>query len=309
MARLKTSVVILTAMLHLGPATQALQAQAVSVDAARELYASAAYDDSLRMLETLLAGNPSREERQTVGLYRILCLIAVGRSAEAEQAIELLITQDPRYRPALDDLSPRMRTALTDARKRLLPAVVQQHYRDAKAAYDRQDFAASAAAFALVLELMGDPGFAEAAAQPPLSDLRTLAMGFQDLSIKALAPPPPPPVAAPVVVESRPAAPVRDFRRLYTAEDADVVPPTPVRQSLPPFSGRLAGQATGVIDVLINAMGAVEKATLRAPIDPRYDSQLVSAAQRWQYKPATVEGVPVKFMKSVQVNLTGAAGR
>jgi hypothetical protein len=108
-----------------------------------------------------------------------------------------------------------------------------------------------------------------------------------------------------VIVAAPPPAPVRDFRRIHTIEDADVVVPTPVKQSFPPFTGRLATGTTGIIDVLIDAMGAVERATLRVPIDPRYDAQLLSAAQRWQYRPATVEGVPVKFLKSVQVNLTG----
>jgi TonB family protein len=304
------ALVVTTTNRELAAQASSLVTQAGSLAAARELYVSAAYDESLKMLEALLAGSPTREERQSIGLYRILCLIAVGRAGEAEQAIESLITQDPLYRPALDDLSPRMRTAITDARKRLLPVVIQQRYREAKTAYDRQEFATAASAFGVVLEVLADPGIADAAAQPPLSDLRTLATGFHDLSVKAAAPPPPPaPLPAPapvVVVAAPPAAPARDFRRVYTSEDADVILPIAVKQALPPFAGRLGTPATGVIEVLINAMGTVEKATLLAPIDPRYDQQLVSAAQRWQYKPATVEGVPVKFRKSVQVNLQGA---
>ena len=289
-----------------GTTGQALRAQGTSVSAARELYASAAYEESLRMLDALQAGGPSREDRQTIGLYRILCLVAVGRSGEAEQALEMLVMQEPLYRPAMDDLSPRIRATFTDARKRLLPVIIQQQYRDAKVAYDRQQFAAAASSFALVLQELADPVIADLAAQPPLADLRTLATGFHDLSVEAAAPPPPPPPApAPVVVAAPPPAPVRDFRRVYTIDDADVVLPTLVKQSFPPFTGRLANGTTGIIDVLIDAMGTVEKATLRVPVDPRYDAQLLAAAQRWQYRPATVEGVPVKFLKSVQVNLTG----
>jgi hypothetical protein len=284
-------------------AYQELQAQ-VSVAAARELYASAAYEDALKMLEQLHRGNQAREERQAVGLYRILCLVAVGRAAEADQALETLVAQEPLYRPSTDDLSPRMRTAFSEARKRLLPSIIQQQYRDAKAAYDRQDHAAAASAFAQVLEGLRDPEIAHAAAQPPLSDLKTLALGFHDLSVKASAPPPPLPAPAPIVVTAAPAAPpTRDYRRTYTVDDEGVVLPTPVKQSFPRFAGKVPNAATGVIDILINAMGVVESATLRVRVDPRYDNQLVAAAQRWQYKPATVEGVPVKFLKSVQVNL------
>jgi TonB family protein len=196
-----------------------------------------------------------------------------------------------------------MRTAFSEARKRLLPSIIQQQYRDAKAAYDREEHKAAAAAFAQVLDGLADPEIAHAAAQPPLSDLQTLARGFHDLSVEAAAPPPPLPAAAPIVIAAPVAPPARDFRRTYTIDDRDVVIPTPIRQTLPRFAGRVSAAASGVIEVLINAMGTVESATLRAPIDPRYDHQLLTAAQRWQYKPATVEGVPVKFLKTVQVNL------
>ena len=47
------------------------------------------------------------------------------------------------------------------------------------------------------------------------------------------------------------------------------MPPAVVRQSLPAFAGRVLGDATGIIDVVIDAMGGVEKATIRASIDPR----------------------------------------
>jgi hypothetical protein len=286
-----------------GPASQDLHA-AASVAAARELYTSAAYEDALKMLEELGAGAQTREDRRAIGLYRILCLVAVGRTAEADQALETLVSQEPLYRPPTDDLSPRMRTAFSEARKRLLPSIIQQQYRDAKAAYDREEHAAAAAAFAQVLAGLDDPEIAQAAAQPPLSDLRTLAKGFRDLSVEAAAPPPPLPAATPIVVTAPAAVPARDFRRTYTIDDRDVVVPTPIRQSVPRFAGRVPAASSGIIDVLINAMGTVESATLRIPIDPRYDNQLVAAAQRWQYKPATVEGVPVKFLKSVQINLT-----
>jgi hypothetical protein len=287
------------------PGAQELRAQGGSLSAARELYTAAAYEEALRMLDGLQGSGPPRQDRQAIGLYRVLCLVAIGRSAEAEHALETLVMQEPLYRPVLDDLSPRMRATFTDTRKRLLPVAIQQQYREAKAAYDRQEFAAAASGFALVLEELADPGIADAAAQPPLADLRTLATGFHDLSVKAAAPPPPPPAPAPIVIAAAPPVPPRDFRRVYTAAEADVILPTPMKQSLPPFAGRLASPTTGVIDVLIDAMGMVEKATLREPIDPRYDAQLLSAAQRWQYKPATIDGVPVKFLKSVQVNLTG----
>jgi len=275
-----------------------------SVAAARELYASAAYDDALKMLDELHAGSHTRDEGRAIGLYRILCLVAVGRGPDADRAIEALVVQDPLFRPAMEDLSPRMRTAFIETRKRLLPGIVQQRYLDAKAAYDRQEFAPAADAFTYVIEALDDPEMMDAAGQPPLADLRVLAGGFRDLAAKAAAPPPPAAPAPVVVDEAPPAAPTRDYRRLYSGEDREVVPPVPIKQAFPRFTSRLTAPMTGVIDLVIDATGAVEKATLRVPMEPRYDRQLMSAVERWQYKPATVDDVPVRFTKSVQVNLT-----
>ena len=42
---------------------------------------------------------------------------------------------------------------------------------------------------------------------------------------------------------------------------------------------------------------------LRLSIHPVYDPQLLSAAREWRYRPATVDGTPVKFRKMIQVTV------
>jgi TonB family protein len=58
-----------------------------------------------------------------------------------------------------------------------------------------------------------------------------------------------------------------------------------------------------VIEVLINTMGGVDSASMVASISPQYDRLALNAARLWQYQPAKVDGVPVKFVKRIQVNL------
>jgi hypothetical protein len=275
-----------------------------SVASARELYASAAYDEALTALNALGMESRSAEEQQVVGLYRVLCLVALGRAAEADAALEKLIANHPLYRPALDDLSPRMRSAFSDTRKRLLPGVVQQRYADAKASFDRRDFQAASTSFKWVLDALTDPDLAPLAGQQPLSDVRTLASGFYDLSEKALEPPPPPPVA--VAAPAEPAPALRDYRRLYSPADTEAIPPVVVRQTFPPFPGKVAAPRLGLVEVLIGSTGEVQSATLVVPVHPQYDQLVVSAARRWQYRPAMVDGVPVKYVKQVQVSLAPA---
>ena len=271
-------------------------AQEEPLAAARQLYASAEYEDALRLLDTLAVGKYTREERQTIDLYRALCLLAVGRHADADRTIEAMIALDPLYRPA-GDLSPRMRTAFSDARKRVLPAIVQQRYSEARAAFDRKDFVAAASLFRRVVDALGDPDMAQAAAQPPLADLRTLAAGFHDLSVKAT---PPPPAPSPVEPPPVPAPP-----RVYTGEEINVAPPVAIRQNLPKFPGRVRpGGITGVVEVVINEAGAVESAVMVVPMAPAYDKLVLTGASNWMYRPASVNGTPVKFRKRIQISIS-----
>jgi TonB family protein len=289
-----------------------VRAQQVTVAAARELYAAAEYEGALAMLEGLLqvAGLPS-EDRQTVELYRTLCLMAVGKTAEAAQAIDTMVARDPLYRPAADDIPPRVRTALTDARKRLLPSIIQQKYVVAKAAFDQKDFTAAAAGFTQVLRGLADPDIALAAAESPLSDLGLLAAGFSDLTAKAAAPPPaPPPAAEPPPTPGPAPKPVKmpepvalPEPRIYGPEDGNVVPPIAIRQEIPAFPGRVFLTGASVLEVIVLPDGSVDSAALERPLNPQYDRLVLTAARTWAYQPATLNGVPVKYRKRIQIRL------
>ncbi len=259
---------------------------------ARELYAAAQYVAALDALNRLSADAGSADERQSIDLYRTLCLFAVGRRDEADRTIEAIIARDPLYRPA-DDLSPRTRTAFSDARKRLLPAIVQQQYADAKSAFDRKEFATAAGAFKRVIDALNDGDIGPAAQQPPLSDLRTLAAGFHELSVKGI---PPPPLPAPLPV------PVALPPRIYNGEEAGVRPPLVIMQDLPKYPGPVPiGGFKGLVEVLINEAGAVEWAGMVVSVANNYDKILLTAASRWQFVPAQAGGGPVKFRKRIQI--------
>jgi outer membrane biosynthesis protein TonB len=275
---------------------------------ARQLYASAEYEDALERLDGLSIEEELRDERQAIELYRTLSLLALGRQAEANRVIEAMIGWDPLYYPG-DDLSPRVRAAFTDVKRRVLPVIVQQHYSEAKTAFDRKDFEAAARGFTRVVAALDDPAITVAATKPPLADLRMLATGFRDLSVTAAAPPPPPPPPppSPPVV---PAPPPNLRGGIYTGEERDVLPPRAIQQELPryPASVPLGGATEGIVEVLINEKGLVESATMVVPLAlAMYNRLVLSAASGWAYHPATVNGVPVKFRKRIQITLAPAS--
>jgi tetratricopeptide (TPR) repeat protein len=272
--------------------------------AARDLYAAAAYEDALAILNQLSGGSHGADEERAIQQYRAFCLLALGRTADAEQAIAAVVAVQPRYQPS-DDVSPRVRTTFAEVRRRVLPTVIQQQYAIAKASYDRKNYAEAAERFNYVLEVLNDPDVRPSASQPPLSDLRTLAMGFRDLAVTNATPPPKvePPPPPPVAVAPEPAVPAAP--RIYNAGDRGVVPPVTVRQALPPFPNTAAvpKQAQGVIEVVIDETGAVEQALIRVALNAAYDRQALSAARSWLYQPATLNGKPVKFRKAVQIKI------
>ena len=279
-----------------------------SLNAARDLYAAAEYEDALALLNRLQPGDHEPDERRAIEQYRAYCLLALGRSADAEQAIAAVVTATPLYKPSGTDASPRVRSAFSDVRRRVLPAIIQEKYAAAKVAFDRKNFPVAATVFSEVVEAMSDPDVADLVKQPPLADLRVLAIGFRDLSISAAIPSSLPshesPAAkTPMTVSKPPAPTVVVAPRIYASSDLQVVPPTAVKQTLPPFPAQYPTASRGVLELVIDQEGAVETATLRQSVNPRYDPQLLAAARSWQYKPATLDGVPVKYRKMMQVDV------
>ena len=267
-----------------------------SIARARELYVTANYEEALGVLSRLESpGNPPAD-RLAIDQYRAFCLLALGRTAEAERAIEAVLSADPLYRPADADASPRLRSAFSSVRQRILPALVQREYANAKAAFDRKDFAVAAADFDRVLRGVDESALADGTPNPQLADLRTLAAGFRDLSVRAAAPPPEPP---PVVV-----APVaKVLKEIYASGEEGVSPPVIVKQSLPPFPRDLVLRRGGILEVLINQAGTVESVIMRTSINPRYDAIVLNAAKAWKYQPATVDGTAVKFRKFINISV------
>jgi hypothetical protein len=266
-----------------------------TVGAARDLYTAANYEDALVVLGRLDSPGSQPSDRVAINQYRAFCLLALGRMVEAERAIEAVLTVDPLYRPSDAAMSPRLRSAFAGVRQRILPAIVQQEYARAKTAFERADYPSAIAQFDRVLQALADPDLGPAAGTSPLADLRTLAAGFRDLSIKAAAPPPEPP--APVV----PVVAAPFIKGIYDGTEPGLSLPVTVRQSLPSFAGDMVAQRDGILELVINEVGEVESAVMRSPVNPRYDTIVVGVAKGWKYAPATLNGTPVKFRKVIKI--------
>jgi TonB family protein len=253
----------------------------------KTLYAAAEYDKALEVVASL----DSVEAQQ----YKALCLLALGRQADASTAIEALVNSSPTFIPSSEDAPPRFVELVTKVRQKLLPTIARRVFAEGRDRYADKKNEEAVKRFALVLTLLNDPSFSDANTK---QDLETLAQGFIDLANATAAPvkviaAPPEPVPPPPVAASPPAAPPK------------VVPPVALAQEVPPMPTDLASRADAklVLVVLIDETGKVTNATVKESAHPVYDRLVSQATRNWKYTPATRNGVPIPSEQVVTIQV------
>ena len=297
-----------------------------TISVARDLYASAAYEEALSTLNRMDSGSTAPEIARQVDEYRAFCLYALGRTREAESIAESMVRKQPLA--GLDaDASPRLETMFAGVRKRLLPSLIRERFRTARSALDQKNFGAAelplSEARLMIAEAeklgVNDDG---------LADLGVLVGGFLQLirsaaeqrtSSQPAMPPalmPAGPAAAPRPVAPAPvpsadgrpasstASPAAGEGRVYGVDDEGVSPPVVLQQRMPAMTLEMkqitkALRSTGMIDVVIDEAGNVVDATIRQSLNSSFDTLIVRSARRWKYRPAMKDGVPVRYVKTL----------
>jgi tetratricopeptide (TPR) repeat protein len=121
---------------------------------AKELYASAAYDEALAVLDRLQSSERRSAETTSITEYRVYCLLALDRRDEARKDIEGILHDNPQYLPSDAQASPRIQSVFRDVRRQALPKIVLERYAIAKASFERKDPQAGPQ-FDSVLTLLG----------------------------------------------------------------------------------------------------------------------------------------------------------
>jgi TonB family protein len=115
-----------------------------------------------------------------------------------------------------------------------------------------------------------------------------------------------------MVASSQPAppeAPAAAARAaVYSALDTHVTGPVALLQAIPRVPANLAlsmraSKRTGVLEVTIDERGRVETALIRESVNPVFDGMVVSATKSWEYRPARLEGQPVRYLKRIAFTL------
>ena len=293
------------------------------LNAARDQYASAAYEDALSTLSRMDASVAPEVARQAEE-YRAFCLYALGRTGEAETVAESMIRREPLLRLEAADASPRLESMFTDVRRRLLPSLIRERYRTARAAVDQKSFDTAETPLTEAHRMIAE---AEriGVKDDGLADLNVLVDGFLQLIrskadqrlaaqpvVAAAAPPPAPAVRAAVAERAeaphaaRAGAPAAAtiVARVYSAADEGVAPPVALEQRMPAMSTEMqqvarAVKTRGMMDVLIDESGRVVDATIRQGLNPTIDALIIRSARSWKYRPASKDGTPVRYLKTL----------
>jgi TonB family protein len=278
------------------------------LDRAKSLYASAAYDEALTVLDQL-SGTQAPDDSTSIVAYRVYCLLALDRQEEARALIDRLLHQSPFFVPSADEAPPKIQIIFRDVRRATLPKIAKERYADAKAAFERKD-PRTARQFDDLLTLLDDPDLREWSAA---ADLRSVASAFRDLT-KAVAVAVATPSASPAPVvrtaEFRPQPPPEAADITYMATDTEVIPPVALGQRMPqwnPTSREASQDYRGVLRVVIDKSGAVESATMATATRPAYDQALIRAARSWKFQPAQKQGRPVRYAKVIEIHLAPIA--
>jgi hypothetical protein len=317
-----TTAVMFGMLVALGAAGQqsrpAISTQTPGLAAAKVLYAAASFEEAL----TQLSSAPPTDDPDQVDTYRALCLMALGRENEAAQSLERLLDRNPFHSLTEAEVSPRLVTMFRDVRTRRLPTAARDLYMRARTSYDERSYDAAAA---LLRDLLIALGREDLDGQAGLADLKLLAEGFLKLteteiaragkadstsSSPAPSPPPlpmPPPGSPPVdpADGSKPMggspAPV-----VYSPEDRHIVGPVEVTRRVPNWNAPPTvqrGVYHGLIEVVISERGVIERAEILISIAPSYDPSLLDATKTWKFRPAMLDGVPVKYRRRYEIIL------
>lgn len=250
----------------------------------RDLYASAEYDQALSVIGNSL--EPAAQQ------YRALCLLALGRQADAEAALGQLIASAPEFTVSAEEMPPRFMSLFAEQRREIVPGVLRRLFAEARDDYRAKAYDRALPQFKRVLALSSE---AEVRDLEGVADLRLLAESFIDIATASEAPKPN------VVASAAPgaAAPPAD------APSRRPTQPVAVRQEMPPWPSSVPVRAglSGSVRIRINSSGRVTSAVMVRSIEPRYDALVLAATHFWEYKPATANGNPVEAESVVEINI------
>ena len=228
-----------------------------------------------------LVGSSGRASRAPSSSTRAFCLLALGRSADAEQAIEAVVAAEPSYQPgderrvAAHPLGLHRRSAAGCCRRSSSRSTRRRRRRSIARNSPRR-----ADGFTQVLTALADPDVAaEASAAAARRTCGRSPAASRSSRPKASAPPRRRrPVAARRRGACPPPAPADASASTPAERTASSRPPSSTRRCRR-FRARSSSRATAGWNCVIDEFGAVESAAMTGSVTPAYDQMVIAATK------------------------------
>jgi hypothetical protein len=197
-----------------------------------------------------------------------------------------------------------------------IPSVAEAEFDRARELFDRKEYAAAADGFQRVIAILsaGSPSPSSSALRSTANEMAAAshaALAAASQSALAAASQPVAVVRNERVIEQEPVKPplsrqatpdVTPDSHVYKAGDDGVIGPSPLKQYIPPQpAAGVRPSDLSVLELLIDSRGAVESVHLQNPKNRFRDEWWLAAAKAWQFRPASKDGQPVKFLERVLI--------
>ena len=95
---------------------------------------------------------------------------------------------------------------------------------------------------------------------------------------------------------------------VFSAKDAGVTPPALVSPRVNMSLGQNeAADDLSTIDLVVSDAGHVESVKLASPVRDYREAMMLSAVKAWRFKPASIDGLPVRYQLRIQISVTSVA--
>jgi len=95
---------------------------------------------------------------------------------------------------------------------------------------------------------------------------------------------------------------------VFSAKDAGVTPPTLVSPRVnTSLEQPEAADDLSTIDLVVSDAGHVESVKLASPVRDYREAMMLSAVKAWRFKPASIDGMPVRYQLRIRISVNSAA--
>jgi protein TonB len=245
------------------------------------LYYNGEYEQTIEALSQLELDDLTEGQRLECYKYRAFSYIALGDTENAQSDLKSLLSTDPNHRFDPEMVSPKLIEQLDSARKELM----KELFARGKAAYYDKDYDSAIRLMDRILRLDSEYELA--------LEYRQLSVERADLTARLE------PEGAGGESEAD-----SDPNRIYqlTSEITAPVLIDRVTPRYPTVDARLRREGRVIILTVVEKDGAVGSTKVLRSVSDSIDNAAVEAVKKWLYRPASLNGRPVRVSLVVSID-------